>query len=81
MLLTRNLKHLRTKPVLAAGVEVITADEFLCALLTRRRRAVIESFTRAADSERNPPMTAAELTEKIATAGAPRFADRVGSLV
>jgi hypothetical protein len=81
VLLTRNLKHLRTEPVLAAGVKVMTADEFLCVLLTRRRRAVLESFTRAADSKRNPPMMAVELAGKIATAGAPRFAERVGSLV
>ena len=81
VLLTRNLKHLRTRLVLAAGVKVITADEYLCTLLTRRRRAVIESFVRAANSKKNPSMTAAELTDKIAAAGAPRFAGRVGSLV
>ncbi len=77
VLLTRNLKHLRTKPVLAAGVEVITADEFLCVLLARRRLAVIESFARTAGSKKDPPMTVAELTDRIATAGAPRFAQRV----
>ncbi len=78
VLLTRNLKHLRTGRVLAAGVKVITADEFLCALLTRRRRAVIESFTRAAGSKKSPSMTAAELNDRIASAGAPRFAERLG---
>lgn len=78
VLLTRNLKHLRTKPVLAAGVKVITADEFLCALLTDRRQGVVESFSRVADGKKNPPMTAVELAKKIATAGAPRFAERVG---
>lgn len=77
VLLTRNLKHLRTKPVLAAGVKVITSDEFLCALFTHRRQGVVESFTRAADTKKNPPMTPDELAKKIATAGAPRFAERV----
>lgn len=77
VLLTRNLKHLRTKPVLAAGVEVITSDEFLCALLTDRRQGVVGSFTRAAVSRNNPPMTPGELAKTIATAGAPRFAERV----
>lgn len=76
-LLTRNLKHLRTKPVLAAGVKVITSDEFLCALLTDRRQGVVESFTRAAVSKKSPPTTPDELAKKIATAGAPRFAERV----
>jgi len=78
VLLSRNLKHLRTKAVLAAGVKVVTADEHLCALLTRRRQALTESFIRAADSKQKPPMTAAELADRIATAGAPRFAERVG---
>lgn len=48
-------------------------------LLTRRRQAGIESFTRAADSKKNPPMAAAELTDRIASAGGPRFAEQVGS--
>jgi predicted nucleic acid-binding protein len=77
VLLTRNMKHLRTKPVLAAGVQVITSDEFLCTLLTHRRQGVIESFSRAADNKKNPPMAPDELATKIATAGAPRFAERV----
>lgn len=77
VLLTRNLKHLRTEPVLAAGVKVVTSDEFLCALLTDRRQGVIESFIRAADSKKNPPMTPDKLARKIASAGAPRFAERV----
>lgn len=78
VLLTRNLKHLRTKPVLSAGVKVITSDEFLCALLAARRQGVVESFIRAAGSKKNPPMGPRELAEKIATAGAPRFAERLG---
>lgn len=52
VLLTRNLKHLRTKPVLAAGVKVMTSDDFLCALLTSRREGVVESFIRAATARR-----------------------------
>lgn len=54
VLLTRNLKRLRTKSVLTAGVKVITSDEFLCALLTDRRQGVVESFTRAAGNKKNP---------------------------
>lgn len=77
VLLTRNVKHLRTKPVLAAGVKVMTSDEFLCALLTRRRQSVVESFIRAASGRKNPPVTPGELAKKIAIAGAPRFAERI----
>lgn len=77
VLLTRNLKHLRTEPVLAADITVITSDEFLCALLTTHRHGVVESFTRAASAKKNPPTTPYELAGKIAAAGAPLFAQRV----
>ena len=77
VLLTRNLKHLSTAPVLAAGVKVMTSDEFLCALLSRRRLGVVESFTRAAGNKKNPTMTPDALAEKVAAAGAPRFAEHV----
>lgn len=80
VLLTRNMKHLRTEPVLAAGVTVITADEFLLDLLARRRRDVLEAFTRAAASKKNPPVTAHDLVDRIAAAGAPEFAERLRSL-
>jgi hypothetical protein len=74
VLLTRNMKHLRTEPVLAAGVQVITSDQFLVELLTRRRDGVVTSFTRAAAAKKDPPLTAGELADKIAAAGAPTFA-------
>lgn len=77
VLLTRNLKHLRTAPVLAAGVKVLTSDEFLCALLTHRRQGVVESFTRAAARKRNPPMTPQDLADRLSAAGTPRFAERL----
>lgn len=81
VLLTRNLKHLRTAPVLAAGVEVITADEFICTVLDSRRRAVVESFTRAAEGKKNPLTTPTRLAQKIAAAGAPKFAERIQKLL
>lgn len=77
VLLTRNLKHLRTGAVLAAGVKVDMSDAFLCALLATRRQGVLESFARAAGSKTNPSMTPDELANRIAAAGAPRFAERV----
>jgi predicted nucleic acid-binding protein len=81
MLLTRNTKHLRTRPVLAAGVDVITSDDFLADLIKRRRRSVVESFTRAAAGKKSPPITAPELADKIAAAGAPTFAARLRPLL
>lgn len=77
VLLTRNLKHLRTEPVLAAGIRVITSDDFLCALLAQQRHGVVESFIRAADRRKNPPVTPDELAKRLAVAGAPRFAEQV----
>lgn len=81
VLLTRNMKHLRTKPVLAAGVKVITSDDFLVDLLKRRRQGVVESFMRAAAVKKTPPMTAEELADKIAMAGAPMFVARLRPLL
>ncbi|XPP27941.1 MAG: PIN domain-containing protein [Leucobacter sp.] len=74
VLLTRNVKDFRAPAVAHAGVQVMTSDAFLCALLTHRHQQVVESFTRAANAKKNPPMTTAELAEMIAKAGAPRFA-------
>ncbi|MFT4296861.1 MAG: PIN domain-containing protein [Micropruina sp.] len=67
--------------VLTAGVKVITSDEFLVDLLKRRRQGVVESFTRAATSKKRPPITGHELADKIAAAGAPRFAERLHRLL
>lgn len=77
VLLTRNVKDFRAPAVAHAGVQVMTSDAFLCDLLTHRRQAVVESFTRAADAKKNPPTTTAELAEMIAKAGAPRFAEQI----
>lgn len=77
VLLTRNLKHFRTTAISDAGVQVITSDTFLCRLLTSRPQGVVESFTRAADGRKNPPVTPVELGNMIANAGAPRFVERL----
>ncbi|MDL9978659.1 PIN domain-containing protein [Microbacterium sp. ASV49] len=61
VLLTRNLKHFQAPAIGQAGVQVMTSDSFLSTLLTRRRVAVIESFTRAALSKKNPPVTPVQL--------------------
>ncbi|MFT4229366.1 MAG: PIN domain-containing protein [Microbacterium sp.] len=77
VLLTRNLKDFEAPALARAGVQVKTSDTFLSELLSHRRQAVIESFTRAAGSKKNPPMTSAELADSIARAGAPQFAERL----
>lgn len=77
VLLTRNAKHFRAPALPQAGVAVMDSDQFLCALLTRRPKAVTESFTRAAHTKKNPPVTPGELADRIANAGAAEFAARV----
>lgn len=77
VLVTHNLKDYRAAPIAAAAVAVMTADDFLCELLARRPAATAESFARAASRKRNPPMTATELADRIAGAGAAGFAQRV----
>lgn len=81
VLLTRNMKHLRTKPVLAVAVKVISSDDFLVDLLKRRRQGVVESFSCAAASKQNPPVTVQELADKIAAAAALKFAERLRPLL
>ncbi|MFT4258597.1 putative toxin-antitoxin system toxin component, PIN family [Microbacterium sp.] len=77
VLLTRNLKDFRAPAIAQAGVQVMTSDTFLSQLLSHRHQAVVESFTRAAYSKKNPPVTSAELADAIARAGAPQFAERL----
>lgn len=55
----------------------MTSDEFLCALLVRRRGAVVESFIRAASRKKNPPVRVDELADRLAKAGVPQFAGSV----
>lgn len=74
VLVTRNIKHLNTPPVIKAGVEVITSDEFLCALLRQHPQSVLESFLRGAGTKRSPSIAPRELAARLGRAGAPRFA-------
>jgi len=72
VLLTRNKKHFWA--VAEAGVDVASADEYLCALLNRRPSAVINSFGRLVDSKRNPPLTSQDFADRLEKAGAQQFA-------
>lgn len=66
VLLTRNLKHFRAPAMVEAEVEV-----------TRHRQAVVESFVRAANARRHPPIFPLDSADMITNAGAPRFAGRI----
>lgn len=77
VLLTRDIRHFRAPALADAGVRVMNSDEFLCALLTHRRGAVTESFTRAADAKKNPPLSPCGLAVRMAKSGTPEFARRI----
>ncbi len=77
VLLTRNRKDFEAPALAQSGVKVMTSDTFLSKLLSDRHQAVIESFTRAADAKKNPPMTSTQLADAIARAGAPQFAEHL----
>lgn len=81
VLLTRNMRHLSTAPVLAAGVKVCTSDDFLTDLLASRQNAVLESFHHAAASKQRPPVAPEELAQRISAAGAPKFSCQVLKLL
>lgn len=77
VLLTRNTKDFAVDKLAAAGVRVMTADDFLVALLRRRPTAVHEAFVATAAARTRPPVTACELIDRVDRAGAPRFTARM----
>ncbi|GAB2473441.1 PIN domain-containing protein [Xylanimonas ulmi] len=74
VLVTRNVKHYRSPRLTDAGVEVVTADAFLCALLVRHPSDVLGSVVNAAARRRNPPTTFTGFVERLERAGATQFA-------
>ena len=74
VLLTRNLKDFATPALAESGVRVLTADDYLVDLLRRRPRAVVDGVRQTAAARKYPPISAAELLDRIEHAGAPRFA-------
>jgi predicted nucleic acid-binding protein len=77
VLLTRNTDDFQTERLTDAGVQVMTADEFLVGLLRRRPTAVHDAFVSTAAARRRLPITPCELADLIQRAGAPRFAERM----
>jgi hypothetical protein len=59
----------------------MTADEYLCQLMERHPVQVTESFIATANARRRPPMTPAELADRINCAGAPDFAAGIRRLL
>lgn len=74
VLLTRNLKDFAAPALAANDVRVLTADDYLVALLRRRPRAVVDGVRQTAAARKNPPTSTADLVDRIEHAGTPRFA-------
>jgi hypothetical protein len=72
--LTRNLRHWQSAAMRDAGVEVMTADDYLCRLMMRNPESAKESFVATAEARRRPPVTPSELADRIEAAKAEKFA-------
>jgi predicted nucleic acid-binding protein len=59
------------------GVRVCTPDAYLCELLDAWPDEVLSTVVRLAREKRRPPMTPTDLTNLIAKAGVPVFAERL----
>jgi len=81
VLLTRNIRHYRCTRLTVNGVRVMTADNYLCELLSVHTAEVVNSLVKTANARRRPPMTPLELTERLRVAGTPLFATRVRDIL
>jgi predicted nucleic acid-binding protein len=74
VIVTWNLRDFPAVPLAKQGVTVQTPDDYLCGLLDSDPDLVMETLTFMAQSKRRPPMTRADLLERLAGAGARGFA-------
>jgi predicted nucleic acid-binding protein len=81
VLVTWNLEDFPAGPLADHGVRVLDPDIYLCELLAAAPVEVTETVRRMADEKTRPPMTAADLADRFAKAGAPAFADRLRELL
>jgi hypothetical protein len=79
VLLTRNTRDFPLERLMDAGVAVLSADDYLVALLRRRRTAVLDAVKLTASRKKNPPKTSCEFVRDLLRAGTPQFAERVGA--
>jgi hypothetical protein len=59
----------------ARGAREIEPDSYLCGLCRAFPHEVVETVVRLAGEKRNPPVTIADATARLAKAGLPDFAD------
>jgi len=78
VLVTRNRSDFPILHLSHHGVAVMSADEFLSRILRHRPAAVVETIRRMAAEKRRPPLTPCDIAGRLARAGAPTFAGRLG---
>jgi hypothetical protein len=80
-MVTNNVTHFPAEACEPFGIEVNTADEFLCGLFDLSPAVVIDSVGRQAAALTRPPMTLDEVLAHLENAGAVEFAARVRATV
>lgn len=80
-IVTWNLADFPTEPLAALGIRVTDPDQYLCELLGELPQEVATTVIRLASEKRRPPRTPADLTNNLAKAGVPNFADRLRTVL
>jgi hypothetical protein len=79
VIVTWNLADFPRAAMARYGVRVVEPDEHLCELLDELPDEVAQVVERLAAEKRRPPMTPADLLQRLAKAGVTRFAERVAA--
>ena len=80
-IVTWNLADFPASELASRGVRVCTPDDYLCELLDAWPDEVLNSVVRSASEKRRPPMTAIDLTDSLAKAGVPVFAQQLQTML
>lgn len=81
ILITWNLDDFPAEVLGRYGIAVAPPDPYLCALLDQQPVEVLTTIGRIARRKRRPPMTAYDIADALARAGAPAFAQRARRLL
>jgi predicted nucleic acid-binding protein len=80
-ILTHDTAGFPSKPLAERGVRVTDPDTYLCELADELAGEVADTIVRLAAEKRRPPKTPQDLLDDLASAGVPRFADRVRAVL
>lgn len=81
VLITWNLDDFPTEALGRYAITVTPPDPYLCGLLDQQPTEVLTTIGRIARRKQRPPMTAYDITNALARAGAPAFAQRARRLL